>query len=115
MGIPLRVTPVIVDRVHHRRGSQRYTARRIFNLVDARAVRPDAVEIFRSFEIQLLAIAEVDPGKHTPDDLIDIAAKRVMRLPRRIGSEFRHAARSEERRGGKECVSTCRSGWSPYH
>src|SRR3546814_10429699 len=23
--------------------------------------------------------------------------------------------RSEERRGGKECVSTCRSGWSPYH
>src|SRR3546814_19059681 len=22
-------------------------------------------------------------------------------------------ARSEERRGGKECVSTCRSGWSP--
>src|SRR3546814_12376501 len=27
-------------------------------------------------------------------------------------SEFR---RSEERRVGKECVSTCRSRWSPYH
>src|SRR3546814_19306442 len=25
------------------------------------------------------------------------------------------ANRSEERRGGKECVSTCRSRWSPYH
>src|SRR3546814_2333884 len=24
------------------------------------------------------------------------------------------ALRSEERRVGKECVSTCRSGWSPY-
>src|SRR3546814_15576241 len=24
-------------------------------------------------------------------------------------------ARSEERRVGKECVSTCRSGWSQYH
>src|SRR3546814_17106013 len=24
-------------------------------------------------------------------------------------------ARSEERRGGKEWVSTCRSRWSPYH
>src|SRR3546814_1104992 len=24
-------------------------------------------------------------------------------------------ARSEERRVGKECVSTCRSWWSPYH
>src|SRR3546814_5205500 len=25
------------------------------------------------------------------------------------------AARSEERRVGKECVSTCRYRWSPYH
>src|SRR3546814_4405746 len=25
------------------------------------------------------------------------------------------AMRSEERRVGKECVSTCRSRWSPYH
>src|SRR3546814_1216795 len=27
----------------------------------------------------------------------------------------RHGTRSEERRVGKECVSTCRSRWSPYH
>src|SRR3546814_5632905 len=27
----------------------------------------------------------------------------------------RLGARSEERRVGKECVSTCRSRWSPYH
>src|SRR3546814_20467068 len=27
----------------------------------------------------------------------------------------RVAWRSEERRVGKECVSTCRSRWSPYH
>src|SRR3546814_5771911 len=26
-----------------------------------------------------------------------------------------HFERSEERRVGKECVSTCRSRWSPYH
>ena len=25
------------------------------------------------------------------------------------------AGRSEERRVGKECVSLCRSRWSPYH
>src|SRR3546814_3612399 len=25
------------------------------------------------------------------------------------------ARRSDERRVGKECVSTCRSRWSPYH
>src|SRR3546814_14844589 len=27
----------------------------------------------------------------------------------------RLGVRSEERRVGKECVSTCRSRWSPYH
>src|SRR3546814_4241300 len=32
-------------------------------------------------------------------------------LPRDIVGPFR----SEERRVGKECVSTCRSRWSPYH
>src|SRR3546814_17342091 len=26
-----------------------------------------------------------------------------------------NSIRSEERRVGKECVSTCRSRWSPYH
>src|SRR3546814_18052348 len=28
---------------------------------------------------------------------------------------FHRAIRSDERRVGKECVSTCRSRWSPYH
>src|SRR3546814_14769924 len=31
------------------------------------------------------------------------------------GDIVRGASRSEERRVGKECVSTCRSRWSPYH
>src|SRR3546814_19811016 len=35
--------------------------------------------------------------------------------PRRSWSTPGSAARSEERRVGKECVSTCRSRWSPYH
>src|SRR3546814_12016885 len=30
-------------------------------------------------------------------------------------SGFPTRVRSEERRVGKECVSTCRSRWSPYH
>src|SRR3546814_13538991 len=32
----------------------------------------------------------------------------------RAAEHRRFAARSEERRVGKECVSTCRSRWSPY-
>src|SRR3546814_20801346 len=31
------------------------------------------------------------------------------------GMQPKLLARSEERRVGKECVSTCRSRWSPYH
>src|SRR3546814_12752491 len=33
----------------------------------------------------------------------------------RINQYKGDAWRSEERRVGKECVSTCRSRWSPYH
>src|SRR3546814_4717017 len=31
------------------------------------------------------------------------------------GPDLEGLGRSEERRVGKECVSTCRSMWSPYH
>src|SRR3546814_11104035 len=31
-----------------------------------------------------------------------------------VGEEHDYESRSEERRVGKECVSTCRSRWSPY-
>ena len=34
-------------------------------------------------------------------------------LPRPVYQQ--ESFRSEERRVGKECVSTCRSRWSPYH
>src|SRR3546814_4593151 len=37
-----------------------------------------------------------------------------MRAPSREG-RIPNSLRSEERRVGKECVSTCRSRWSPYH
>src|SRR3546814_13904889 len=41
-----------------------------------------------------------------------------MRIHQRYGVSLAHlidGIRSEERRVGKECVSTCRSRWSPYH
>src|SRR3546814_13451046 len=31
------------------------------------------------------------------------------------GADLTRLAKSEERRVGKECVSTCRSRWSPYY
>src|SRR3546814_3128835 len=38
-----------------------------------------------------------------------------LRLSRRRHLLVHGRRRSEERRVGKECVSTCRSRWSPYH
>src|SRR6188474_3606327 len=44
------------------------------------------------------------------------ACSRVYRARiRRRSASTSQAARSEERRVGKECVTTCRSRWSPYH
>src|SRR3546814_17135131 len=40
---------------------------------------------------------------------------RVLRVINDRGSADATALRSEERRVGKECVSTFRSRWSPYH
>src|SRR3546814_17977916 len=36
-------------------------------------------------------------------------------LPNRFPVRAFWSRRSEERRVGKECVSTCRSRWSPFH
>src|SRR3546814_15602757 len=48
---------------------------------------------------------KVDRKDLRPGDLIFFKLKS-----RRVNH-----VRSEERRVGKECVSTCRSRWSPYH
>src|SRR3546814_10480384 len=45
-----------------------------------------------------------------------IAGGGAGQLPPVAGAmRHRGGGRSEERRVGKECVSTCRSRWSPYH
>src|SRR3546814_18543389 len=50
------------------------------------------------------------------DELIDHPAVAVIvNPPCHTPSHQNDVKRSEERRVGKECVSTCRSRWSPYH
>src|SRR3546814_12741098 len=40
---------------------------------------------------------------------------RATLTPGSMVTTIKNTVRSEERRVGKECVSTCRSRWSPYH
>src|SRR3546814_17560240 len=63
-------------------------------------------------------------GKPIPDALLEFwqanadgkyAHPEDTRTSRWTASSSASAGRSEERRVGKECVSTCRSRWSPYH
>src|SRR3546814_20906454 len=49
-----------------------------------------------------------DPWARSPASLATLALVLA-------GIVFSVLVRSEERRVGKECVSTCRSRWSPYH
>src|SRR3546814_8591417 len=50
------------------------------------------------------------PRRYTCDQL------RYTNQDRIVHTSYRsYGSRSEERRVGKECVSTCRSRWSPYH
>src|SRR3546814_15368638 len=56
--------------------------------------------------IQGIAIRQVDPPSQVDEAFKEVTAAR---------QERESAIRSEERRVGKECVSTGRTRWSPYH
>src|SRR3546814_6348408 len=53
---------------------------------------------------------KAEPGQKAKDRAEDRAAKAA-----EAAEAAEAAKRSEERRVGKECVSTLRAGWSPYH
>src|SRR3546814_12642019 len=55
-----------------------------------------------------------EPGEARPvaEGIADVAGEGCAGRDRR---QLRLEPRSEERRGGKECVGTCRSRGSPYH
>src|SRR3546814_20219162 len=51
------------------------------------------------------------------EDFYDVARESdlIIYHPKTLAHSFTSQLRSEERRVGKECVSTCRSRWSQYH
>src|SRR3546814_17554462 len=72
------------------------------------SIESDA-EIEMSLRDQLFEIGQIR--------LVGWVGVMVRKMPVDVGEQKVMLAgqRSEERRVGKECVSTCRSRWSPYH
>src|SRR3546814_14511061 len=67
--------------------------------------KPEGLTISGSFRVRYEALDnQFRPGLDRKDDLISLRTT--------LAAEY-DAGRSEERRVGKECVSTCRSRWSP--
>src|SRR3546814_14177947 len=75
-----------------------------------------ADDVFRGFATELgLDMAEFDAAYANPATLeriqLDMADGRALG----VQGTPTFFLRSEERLVGKECVSTCRSRWSPFH
>src|SRR3546814_18025408 len=74
------------------------------------------IELLRVRKLLRGGAAFLEDGDHLFEfgvELGDRVARRILKLHQPLRDAIDD--RSEERRVGKECVSTCRSRWSPYH
>src|SRR3546814_16303378 len=78
---------------------------------------PDATDI-RRFDPRILPDADGEHVRfivHGEAFRLEVVSGTVMSGPVHLTYLLAQDERSEERRVGKECVSPCRSRWSPYH
>src|SRR3546814_18016816 len=85
----------------------------------------DAGEIERGFSEGVFTAAKLYPAHATTNAAHGVTDVRTLYpaletmqrigMPLLVHGEVTDPDRSEERRVGKECVSTCRSRWAPYH
>src|SRR3546814_16641245 len=70
------------------------------------------IALVGELEVELVGRQRVRPEAA----VLDVALELVrVRLAGAVAAAVLVAPSSEERRVGKECVSTCSSRWSPYH
>src|SRR3546814_13478499 len=74
---------------------------------------PQFYEMYRNAIRNTWTVEEVDFSLDT-SDLKTRLGPAERHLIERLIAFFATGDRSEERRVGKDCVSTCRSRWSPY-
>src|SRR3546814_5192222 len=87
--------------------------------LDPSVVDADGVYRFtgpaRVFVTEPSAIAAIKNGRIQAGDVVVLICRGPIGAGMEETYQLTSALRSEERRVGKECGSTCRSRWSPYH
>src|SRR3546814_5800748 len=76
----------------------------------------DALTFIKGYSLELREVLERLTPEASEASVNEACAQTSLMVSRYtdiLGFILR--SRSEERRVGKECVSTCRSRWSPYH
>src|SRR3546814_1158225 len=85
-------------------------------LVDAVDVLTPAITAISGQRKELLALLKsVGPLAQSSAELLTSTKTDLVKALQDAGPVLDVLVRSEERRVGKECVSTCSSRWSPYH
>src|SRR3546814_15798171 len=88
-------------------------------LADCQPRRPDELICLRETSLRPRYLVAIDLTRGRVREVADpnpefagltLGVVKRIKLKSSLG-----IPRSEERRVGKECVSTCRSRWSPYH
>src|SRR3546814_14621212 len=100
-------------------GMEHFTKAKALSAILAQAGR-FTISVTASVAPPAAAAAAAAPAVDYASLLIGIVAERTGYPHEMLGLDADLEAdlgidRSEERRVGKECVSTCRSRWSPYH
>src|SRR3546814_2433616 len=78
-------------------------------------------DLGRRAEVRRAAAGEAEESTRVAGDhaaacsLFSVTASAASTRDQSAPGRCAPSLRSEERRVGKECVSTCRSRWSPYH
>src|SRR3546814_13981245 len=104
-----------------------HTVHRLLGLLSGKTPDFDGAKSLFAEESYYWALTPVSRPVKGPQAIVDDIEKQMTLggdlecgLPHAIVSSNNHVVlertdRSEERRVGKECVSTCRSRWGPYH
>src|SRR3546814_16286897 len=81
-----------------------------------RKVKKDAYYFYQAAWRTDVPVLHLTGKRYTDRAYRSVDVRAYSNQPRaRLSVNGRDIGRSEERRVGKECVSTCRSRWSPYH